>query len=677
MSQNRFDLSDLRYDYTYFTDIQAISGDPDQYEDSFFSALYYLVRPFPTATPTNTPTATPTSTPTRAFLRGIGTPQNLRQLPGATVAWDPVVGAVSYALFIAGGGETSETTVFAPQTEHSFSNLRAGVTYLVQVSAQGDGQRYEPQGRWTKVIPITIPSAATETPTATDTATSTPTATNSPTATSTDTPNVSATATEAGLRRLPAPQNLEQIGPRTIAWDAVEGAASYRVRWELPDGSRDTVSVAASQLNYTLEGIPADLIVKIKVRALGDGLVYIRRGPWTGFLHLQPEPPATVSQTPTATATDTTTNTDTPSPTETPTATSTNTLTNTPTDTPTNTATFTPTDRPTNTPTDTTTPTDTPLPTATDTPAPLCLLPAPGNLIPLAETRVGWDAVAGAAGYRLQWRPPGGDWLSATLPAEFSAYQFAELQVGVTYEVRVQAIGDGVTCQEAGEWSDTIEIVLLPTATPTDTPTNTPTFTPTNTPTNTPTHTATFTPTDTPTNTPTFTPTNTPTETPTNTPTNTATNTPTNTATYTPTATPTYTPTNTATFTPTFTYTPTDTPTFTPTKKPTRKPTPTKTSTPKPPTKTFTPVPTDTPVPTATNTPFKYVRTETRQKFAVTREAAIAGARQAAEDALRKRGCSGDDREIDFWIADVFIVSENNGHGFTYTATAFIRCIRD
>ncbi len=429
VSQNRFDLSDLRYDYTYFTDIQAISGDPTQYADSGYSPLFYLIRPYPTATPTSTPTATPSPTPTRVFLQGIGTPQNLRPLSGATVAWDPVVGAVSYSVFISGGGEIHGASVFAPQTELTLTGLAAGVTYSVQVSAQGDGQRYELQGRWSKHINVTISSAATETPiatssntptprptdtatftptststpsptptptdTATDTpppthaATNTPTATNSPTAASTDSATLPATATE--LIELPAPQNLIQIGPRAIAWDVVEGAASYRVRWELPDGSRDTVSVANSQLQYTLVGIPADVTVKVKVRALGDGLVYVRRGPWTGFLPLGPVPPATASQTPSAEATDTATatNTDKPSPSETPTITATSM--------PTDTATFTPTDTPTNTPIPTKTPkptrrpTDrpTPKPTKTNTPRPptSTYTPIPTNTpVPTATT---------------------------------------------------------------------------------------------------------------------------------------------------------------------------------------------------------------------------------------------------------------------------------------------------
>ena len=164
VSQNRFDLSELRYDYTYFAQIQAISGDPTQYADSGYSSIFYLIRSFPTATPTSTATATPSPTPTRIFLQGISTPQNLRPLSGAKVAWDPVVGAVSYSVFISGGGEIHGASVFAPQTELTLTGLAAGVTYSVQVSAQGDGQNYELQGRWSKHINVTIPRDATETP---------------------------------------------------------------------------------------------------------------------------------------------------------------------------------------------------------------------------------------------------------------------------------------------------------------------------------------------------------------------------------------------------------------------------------------------------------------------------------------------------------------------------------
>ncbi|MYA91844.1 MAG: hypothetical protein F4Y30_00270 [Chloroflexi bacterium] len=166
VSQNRYDLRDLRYDYVYYTFVEAISANPAQHQDSVGSTLYHLTRPRPTPTPTSTPTATPSPTSTRVFLRGIGTPQNLRELPGAKVAWDPVAGAVSYSLYIIGGGETHTAGVLAPQTELSLTVLRAGITYRVLVSAHGNGQTYESQGRWSRYIEVTIPAAATSTPTA-------------------------------------------------------------------------------------------------------------------------------------------------------------------------------------------------------------------------------------------------------------------------------------------------------------------------------------------------------------------------------------------------------------------------------------------------------------------------------------------------------------------------------
>ena len=602
--ENEFSLIGLNYGRRYYVSIQALAGESSTNQDSRWSPTYILRRPYPTATPTDTPTATPSPTPTRVVLRGLRTPQNPRLVAGRTVAWDPVFGAIGYRLLLAGGGAFRLETVDAPRTEYSFGNLRAGVRYSVQVSALGDGQRYEKQGRWSKVVGLTLPQIASPTPSATNTATNTvtailtstdtntatftptdtptftptftptdtptntptiaatntatdtPTATNSPTATLTE----PATATLAALRKLPAPENFRALSEDTVAWDAVEGADRYRVRLDPPNAERILKRVDPPQTQYTFENLQAGLLYRVRVRAMGDEVVYQLLSDWSIALTLMPG--ATAEPTATETPSDTPTNT----ATATPTATSTNT----PTESLTNTATFTPTS------------TNTPSPTATDTPAPLCELSKPDNLISVAETTVAWDAVESATGYRLRWKMAGGDWLTATLPASHRAYQFAELQVSVPYEVQVQALGDGVTCEEEGEWSGAIEVVLLPTATPTNTPTNTPTFTPTNTPTDTPT----ATPTDTPTNTPTDTPTNTPTYTPTFTPTFTPTNT--NTPTFTPTNT------NTSTFTPTYTPTYTPTPTFTPKpkKKPTRKPDPTK---------TITPIPTQPPSPT--NTP--------------------------------------------------------------------------
>ena len=268
VTQNKFSLSGLKYGGRYYVSVQALAGESSTYLDSRWSPNFILRRPYPTATPTDTPTATPSPTPTRVVLRGLRTPQNPRLISGSTVAWDPVFGAIGYQLLLAGEGLFQLETVDAPQTEYSFSNLRSGLRYSVQVSALGDGQRYEKQGRWSKVVGLTLPqiasptpsatntatntptatltstatntptatatNTATNAPTATHTATNTPTATNSPTATLTDT----ATATLAALRKLPRPENFRALSEDTVAWDAVEGADRYRVRLDPPNAER-------------------------------------------------------------------------------------------------------------------------------------------------------------------------------------------------------------------------------------------------------------------------------------------------------------------------------------------------------------------------------------------------------------------------------------------------------
>ncbi len=159
-------------------------------------------------------------------------------------------------------------------------------------------------------------------------------------------------------------------------------------------------------------------------------------------------------------------------------------------------------------------------------------------------------------------------------------------EAGDWFQIQMSNGRVGWVAAAAGEASgdlNRVEIVLIPTETPTHTPiptdtsTNTPTttVTPSTTPTDTPS--ATFTPSDTPTDTPsaTFTPSDTPTETPS--------------ATSTPSDTPTETPS--ATLTPTATLTSTETPTFTPSHV-TLTPSHT-------PTETLSPTPAISPTPTA------------------------------------------------------------------------------
>jgi hypothetical protein len=314
----------------------------------------------------------------------------------------------------------------------------------------------------------------------------------------------------------------------------------------------------------------------------GDGFKAPGIDPRTGNYPIPPDPSltptlvltSTPTSTPTNTPTSTPTNTPTNTPTLTPTQTPTNTLTSTPTNTPTQTPTGTPTTTPTLTPTSTltntptntltatptSTPTLTPSPTSTPTSSPTN---TPTSTIPLNTFNV---TANGSSAYIIngQSNPT----LSIT---EGQTYTFNVNASGHPFWIKTvsstgtgNAYNDGVTnngvavgtitfvvpytapsilyynCQFHASMAGTINVIDVPTSTPTTTPTSTPT----NTATGTPTNTLTSTPTNTPTQTLTGTPTNTPTQTPTNTPLN-----PTPTSTLT--STPTQTPTNTPTVTPT------------------------------------------------------------------------------------------------------------------------------
>ncbi len=452
------------------------------------------------------------------------------------------------------------------------------------------------------------------------------------------------------------PANLRLVSVRTVAWDAVEGASGYRLRWARLGGDWEYQTVVASPTRYTVAGLSLGILYEMQVRALGDGEQYESKGPWSGVVQLRPGTWSTATHTPTATPTST------------------------------NTATFTA--------------------TMTQTDSGPKDLTAPANLRHTSLRTVSWNMVEGASRYRMRWSLPGGEWQFASVSAAATQYTFSESEqpLGVTHAVQVRALGDGQQYEAKGPWSAVLRMTTGPTPTPSITPipSNTPVPTNTPTPTDIPTDTATptdsppkdllsarnlrhlwgitvawdpvigatryrlrwalsggewrfktvvssptqytigglsagltynvqvralsdgkqyeekgpwsgvlqleaspsVTPSDTPvaTDTPTSTPTNTATSTPTPRPTNTATDTPTATPTNTPTSTPTNTPTNTPTPRPTNTAT--DTPTATPTNTPTSTPTNTPTNTPTPaPTNTATATPTNTPTSTPTNTP--------------------------------------------------------------------------
>ena len=111
-------------------------------------------------------------------------------------------------------------------------------------------------------------------------------------------------------------------------------------------------------------------------------------------------------------------------------------------------------------------------------------LPAPNNFRIISGSIVSWDAVPGAVGYRLRWRPADGGGRVQVDGQFHTAYRIRGLKVGKSYRVWVAALVDAEGYQTLGSWSRTLTLVLRPTPTPTLTPTatNTPTATTTPTP---------------------------------------------------------------------------------------------------------------------------------------------------------------------------------------------------
>ena len=100
-------------------------------------------------------------------------------------------------------------------------------------------------------------------------------------------------------------------------------------------------------------------------------------------------------------------------------------------------------------------------------------LPAPNNLRLVSGSTVAWDAVEGAAGYRLRWSPPSGGGRVQVDGKLQTAYKIRGLEAGVSYKVRVAALSKdrGRGYGTLGVWSEPLTLKLKSTAPPTATPT--------------------------------------------------------------------------------------------------------------------------------------------------------------------------------------------------------------
>ena len=167
-------------------------------------------------------------------------PPNLRATPAPTsvaLTWDAVAGAAKYRVdYRTGDTETWTTaadTVTAPP--YTVADLTCGTAYTFRVSAYGDGATHT--AGWGAV---TAPVAAT-----------------------------------TGACPLPAPPNLQATpAPTSVAltWDAVAGAAKYRVEYRPSD--TETWTTAADTVTappYTVADLTCGTAYAFRVSAAGDG----------------------------------------------------------------------------------------------------------------------------------------------------------------------------------------------------------------------------------------------------------------------------------------------------------------------------------------------------------------------------------------------------------------------
>ena len=229
------------------------------------------VAPSPTAAPTATPpptdTATATPVPPTATLPAFNISVSKQSKDHITVAWSDLSAALDYTLTLQPESTPARShTVAAGRSSHTYGGLLSNATYTVSITARFSDGRTLTASVTTKTEP-----EASATPTAT------------------------ATATPTGLPELPAPQNFRVLSGNTVAWDAVAGADRYRIRLDPPVGERILKRVDPPQTQYTFDDLQPGTVYTVRVRAMGDEVVYQLLGAWSAAKQLIPAAPATAT----------------------------------------------------------------------------------------------------------------------------------------------------------------------------------------------------------------------------------------------------------------------------------------------------------------------------------------------------------------------------------------------
>ncbi len=182
----------------------------------------------------------------------LGQPQNVRAV-GETVYWDAVANAKDYRVrWGPENGSKKTFTVPDSETYLTFIGLQADTTYTIRVRARGDGKKYEKRGKWSEKLLLRLPPAEPQ--------------------------------------RLAAPGNFRLLSGSTVAWDAVQGADRYRLRLDPPNADRILKRIDPPQTQYTFENLQAGLLYTVRVRAMGDEVVYKLGGDWSASLQLKLPP---------------------------------------------------------------------------------------------------------------------------------------------------------------------------------------------------------------------------------------------------------------------------------------------------------------------------------------------------------------------------------------------------
>ena len=152
------------------------------------------------------------------------------------------------------------------------------LTFTIQVRALADESGNYQNSFWS--VAQTLTRTATPTPVPTDTPTNTPVPTDTPTNTPvptntpTNTPIPSDTPTSAP-KDLTAPLELRHTAPRTLAWESIEGATGYRIRWRRATGGAWTFQTLGQVAN-AIHDVIADS--PCRLRSAGAGI-----GRWQGL----------------------------------------------------------------------------------------------------------------------------------------------------------------------------------------------------------------------------------------------------------------------------------------------------------------------------------------------------------------------------------------------------------